>query len=62
MKLYKLPKNPKPRKFIEGQTCPVCEGEGSYLEEGDAHRSTGWVPCRFSIVGLACRNGKLVKS
>jgi hypothetical protein len=25
--------------------CPWCSGKGTYLEEGDAHRSTGYVPC-----------------
>lgn len=54
----------KNKDFKEGDTCPVCRGKGSYLEEGDAHRSTGWVPCRFqtSVSRLYCSNGKLKKS
>lgn len=33
-------------KTNKKKTCPACDGKGTYLEEGDAHRSTGWVPCR----------------
>lgn len=25
--------------------CPNCHGIGSYVEQGDLHRSTGSVPC-----------------
>jgi hypothetical protein len=34
-------------------TCPRCEGTGSYLMSGDAHRSEGIVPC-------GCHKGKVV--
>lgn len=27
------------------KNCTLCYGSGSYLMEGDAHRSTGVVPC-----------------
>lgn len=47
------------RTFSRGETCPVCHGKGSYLEEGDAHRSTGWVPCRFQSGKFHCVNGTL---
>lgn len=29
-------------------SCRRCNGTGSYLMEGDLHRSTGWVPCDCS--------------
>ena len=31
--------------------CERCKGKGEYLEEGDLHRSAGWVPC------YNCKNG-----
>lgn len=32
-------------------TCNVCSGKGSYLQQEDAHRSEGWVPCYHCIGG-----------
>jgi len=36
--------------------CPTCSGTGSYLEQADAHRSEGWIPCP----SLHCRGGVIV--
>lgn len=41
--------------------CPLCHGRGSYLEDGDAHRSTGYVPCRWNDSKQYCSRGRLVE-
>lgn len=48
---------------IEGQTCPVCQGTTWVYEIGDAHKSSGNIPCpRGSFQGHGypiCFKGKL---
>lgn len=41
---------PKPKRKKPRELCNICHGKGEYLMPGDAHRSTGWVPCH-------CNNG-----
>lgn len=36
---------------LTNPSCPRCKGKGQYLLTGDAHRSSGMVPCE-------CRNSK----
>ena len=50
-KMLKEESNPAP-------TCPCCGGRGSYLEEGDAHRSSGYVPCYYNGKAGRCYKGK----
>lgn len=45
--------------YTEGQDCPRCGGSGSILMVGDAHRSSGWVPCRAQFGKLDCVRGIL---
>lgn len=48
---------------LEGTKCPSCNGTGSSFEQGDAHRSPGFVPCpRGYFQGHGnpvCNKGKL---
>lgn len=43
------------------ETCPCCNGKGSYLMEGDLHKSSGMVPCNYRTKEVYCANGKLRK-
>jgi len=51
----------KTNKRKIGDKCPFCGGSGLVLEHADAHRSEGWIPCRWHSDGLQCNRGKLIK-
>jgi len=73
VKGYKFPRERRPkidkpkkrrwdRKMI-GTVCPACNGKGEILMTGDAHKSSGIIPCPrayFDGVGYPiCVKGKL---
>lgn len=51
---------------VEGQTCNRCGGKGLVFEQGDLHRSPGYIPCPgayFQGHGYpTCVSGKLAFS
>jgi hypothetical protein len=47
------------RRYKLHDKCPGCGGTGQTLEHGDAHRSTGMVPCRWRNETFECYRGKL---
>lgn len=53
------------RIYYIGDVCPACNGSGSFLMPGDAHKSEGWVPCSWNktINGkrFYCSRGKIAK-
>ena len=32
-------------RVVRENRCPACRGKGVVWLEGDAHRSSGWIPC-----------------